>query len=173
MSLKPTTNKVTASSYTSHIGVPIWSMPSCDRTEWNHGSAARSEGTPRTSPARHKYKSILWQLEPRTSPSSRERTTSTLSTASTQPSYTFVPDPEISSSFAASLESTQTSDAEEPVTSSPAHSSCTSSAEEQAGYRRRVAPAVSGHVSSVIQPHALSSFSSLESLHSPSERLLT
>ncbi|KAI6108231.1 hypothetical protein F5141DRAFT_1121720 [Pisolithus sp. B1] len=62
-----------------------------------------------------------WQLEPRTSrPSARERTTSTLSTASTQSSYAFVSDPDISSSFAASLESAQVSDAEEPVTPSPA-----------------------------------------------------
>ncbi|KAI5982536.1 hypothetical protein EDC04DRAFT_2885136 [Pisolithus marmoratus] len=115
-----------------------------------------------------------WQLEPRTSrPSTRERTTSTLSTTSTQSSYAFVSDPEISSSFAASLESAQTSDAEEPIASSPAHSSPTSSAEEQPGYRRRVVTAVSGHVSPATQPHALSSFSSLESLHSPSGRLLT
>ncbi|KAI6154925.1 hypothetical protein BKA82DRAFT_22420 [Pisolithus tinctorius] len=116
-----------------------------------------------------------WQLEPRTSrPSTRERTTSTLSTASTQSSYAFVSDPEISSSFAASLESAQASDAEEPVTPSPALSSPTSSAEEQPGYHRRVAaPAVSGHVSPVMQPHALSSFSSLESFHSSSGRLLT
>ncbi|KAI6003430.1 hypothetical protein EDC04DRAFT_2882876 [Pisolithus marmoratus] len=106
-----------------------------------------------------------WQLEPRTSrPSTRERTTSMLSTTSTQSSYAFVSDPEISSSFAASLESAQTSDAEEPIASSP----CT-----LPGYRRRAAPAVSGHVSPAMQPHALSSFSSLESLHSPSGRLLT
>ncbi|KAI6116870.1 hypothetical protein EV401DRAFT_1630098 [Pisolithus croceorrhizus] len=115
-----------------------------------------------------------WQLEPRTSrPSTRERTTSTLSTASTQSSYAFVSDPDISSSFAASLESAQASDAEEPVTPSPALSSPTSSAEEQPGYHRRAAPAVSGHMSPVMRPHALSSFSSLESLHSPSGRLLT
>ncbi|KAI6043867.1 hypothetical protein EDC04DRAFT_538543 [Pisolithus marmoratus] len=96
-----------------------------------------------------------------------------LSTTSTQSSYAFVSDPEISSSFAASLESAQTSDAYEPVTSSPAHSSPTSSAEEQHGYRRRVATAVAGHVSPAMQSHALSSFSSPESLHSPSGRLLT
>ncbi|KAI6039961.1 hypothetical protein EDC04DRAFT_2894668 [Pisolithus marmoratus] len=69
-----------------------------------------------------------------------------------------------------SLESTQTSGVEEPV---PAHSSPTSSAEEQPGYRRRATPALSGHVSAVIQLWALSSFSSLEPLHSPSGRLLT
>ncbi|KAI6021996.1 hypothetical protein EDC04DRAFT_2869789 [Pisolithus marmoratus] len=106
-----------------------------------------------------------WQLEPRTSrPSTREHTTSMLSTTSTQSSYAFVSDPEISSSFAASLESAQTSDAYEPVTSSPAHSSPTSSAEEQHGYRRRVATVVAGHVSPAMQSHALSSFSSLELL---------
>ncbi|KAI6007947.1 hypothetical protein EDC04DRAFT_2907427 [Pisolithus marmoratus] len=113
-----------------------------------------------------------WHLEPRTSRTfSRERTTSTLSTTSTQSSYAFVSDPEISSSFAASLESAQTSDAEEPIASSPAHSSPTSSAEEQPGYRRRVATAVSGHVSPAMQPRTLSSFSSLESLHRLQEDL--
>ncbi|KAI6026079.1 hypothetical protein EDC04DRAFT_2930185 [Pisolithus marmoratus] len=105
--------------------------------------------------------------------STRERTTSTLSTTSTQLSYAFVSDPEISSSFAASLKSSQTSDADEPIASSPAHSSPTSSAKEQPRYRRQVATAVSGHVSPAMQPHALSSFSSLGSLHSPSGRLLT
>ncbi|KAI6007954.1 hypothetical protein EDC04DRAFT_2907435 [Pisolithus marmoratus] len=93
------------------------------------------------------------------------------STTSTQSSYAFVSDQEISSSFAASLESAQTSDAEEPIASSPAHLSPTSSAEEQPGYRRRVATAVSGHVSPAMQPRALSSFSSLESLHRLQEDL--
>ncbi|KAI6041565.1 hypothetical protein EDC04DRAFT_2878861 [Pisolithus marmoratus] len=96
------------------------------------------------------------QLEPRTS---QERTTSTLSTTTIMPS-----------GFVASPESAQTSDSEEPV---PAHSSPTSSAEEQPGYRRQETPAVSGHVSAVIQLCALSSFSSLEPLYSPSGRLLT
>ncbi|KAG6331466.1 hypothetical protein ID866_7625 [Astraeus odoratus] len=116
-----------------------------------------------------------WQLEPRTSrPSARERTTSTLSTTSTQSSYAFVSDPEISSSFAASLESAQVSDAEEVVVAvSPALSSPTSSADEQPGYHRRSVPAASSHVSPAMQPHALSSFSSLESLPTPSGRLLT
>ncbi|KAI6009846.1 hypothetical protein EDC04DRAFT_2871337 [Pisolithus marmoratus] len=97
-----------------------------------------------------------WQLEPRASRpnSTRECTSSTLSITSTQSSYAFVSDPEISSSFAVSLESAQTSNVEEPP-----------------GYRRWMATAVSGHVSPVMQPHALSSFS-LESLHSPSGRLL-
>lgn len=114
-----------------------------------------------------------WQLEPRTSrPSARERTTSTISTTSTHSSYAFVSDPEISSSFAASLESAQTSDAEEPTTLSPALSSPISS-DEQPGYPRRSVHVASSHVSPAIQPHALSSFSSLESLHSPAGRLLT
>ncbi|KAI6046460.1 hypothetical protein EDC04DRAFT_3136611 [Pisolithus marmoratus] len=63
-----------------------------------------------------------WQLEPRTSRpnSTRECTTSTLSITSTQSSYAFISDLEISSSFAVSLESAQTSEVEEPVISFPA-----------------------------------------------------
>ncbi|KIK29764.1 hypothetical protein PISMIDRAFT_6533 [Pisolithus microcarpus 441] len=87
--------------------------------------------------------------------------------------YAFLSNPDILSSFAASLESAQVSDAEEPVTPSPALSSPTSSAEEHPGYHRRAVPAVSGHVSPVMRPHALSSLESLESLHSHSGRLLT
>ncbi|EGO24297.1 hypothetical protein SERLADRAFT_449067 [Serpula lacrymans var. lacrymans S7.9] len=118
-----------------------------------------------------------WQLEPRTSRlSARERTTSTISTASTQSSYAFVSDPEISSSFAASLESGQVSDSEEPVISSPALSSpISSSADERVGpavYQRQQT-ASSGPASPRLPTHALSSFSSLESLHSHSGRLLT
>ncbi|KAF9236751.1 hypothetical protein BU15DRAFT_49658 [Melanogaster broomeanus] len=116
-----------------------------------------------------------WQLEPRTSRlSARERTTSTISTTSTQSSYAFISDPEISSSFAASLESGHTSDAEEVATPSPALSSpISSSADERPGYHRRSATGASGAVSPAAQPHALSSFSSLESLPSASGRLLT
>ncbi|KAI6117237.1 hypothetical protein EDD16DRAFT_1885359 [Pisolithus croceorrhizus] len=103
-----------------------------------------------------------WQLEPRTSrPSTREAYYIRLyRTASTQSSYAFVSDPDISSSFAAA------SDAEEPVTPSPALSSPTSSAGGTAWIS-------SAGMSPVMRPHALSSFSSLESLHSPSGRLLT
>ncbi|KAI5988285.1 hypothetical protein EDC04DRAFT_2873265 [Pisolithus marmoratus] len=96
----------------------------------------------------------LWQcghhqLEPQTLRTSLwERTTSTLSTTSTQ------------SRLGAS------------ITASPAGSLPSSSAEEQPGYRWRVATAVTGYVSPVMQPHTLSLFSSLESLHSPSGRLL-
>ncbi|KAG9314857.1 hypothetical protein JVU11DRAFT_3954 [Chiua virens] len=119
-----------------------------------------------------------WQLEPRTSRrlSARERTTSTISTTSTQSSYAFVSDPEISSSFAASLESGQTSDTEEVVTiMSPGLASPVSSGDERSGlaYPRRSEVAASGAVSPAMQPHALSSFSSLESLPSHSGRLLT
>ncbi|KAI9568247.1 hypothetical protein HD554DRAFT_2101130 [Boletus coccyginus] len=81
-----------------------------------------------------------WQLEPRTSRiSARERTTSTISTTSTQSSYAIVSDPEISSSFAASLESAQTSDTEEVVTVSPGLASPVSSGDERSGlaYPRR------------------------------------
>ncbi|KAG8213416.1 hypothetical protein J3R82DRAFT_11918 [Butyriboletus roseoflavus] len=75
-----------------------------------------------------------WQLEPRNARlSARERTTSTISTTSTQSSYAFVSDPEISSSFAASLESGQTSDAEEVVTVSPGLASPVSSGDERSG----------------------------------------
>lgn len=118
-----------------------------------------------------------WQLEPRNSRlSARERTTSTISTTSTQSSFAFVSDPEISSSFAASLESGEVSDAEEIVTPSPALSSPISSADERtsgSGHQRHSIPAASGPASPSLPVHVLSSFSSLESLHSSSGRLVT
>jgi hypothetical protein len=117
-----------------------------------------------------------WQLEPRKSRlSARERTTSTISTTSTQSSYAFVSDPEISSSFAASLESGQVSDAEENVAPSPALSSPISSADEHtsSSSQRHSIPVTSGPASPSLPVHALSSFSSLESLHSDSGRLVT
>ncbi|KAH8117842.1 hypothetical protein DFH11DRAFT_862052 [Phellopilus nigrolimitatus] len=49
-----------------------------------------------------------WNFEPTDNP--RRRTASTASTVSTQSSYAYVSDPEISSSFAASLDSAQASD---------------------------------------------------------------
>ncbi|KAH0585419.1 hypothetical protein H2248_008660 [Termitomyces sp. 'cryptogamus'] len=65
----------------------------------------------------------VWQLETRKQRSTgRERTASTVSTSSTQSSFAFVSDPEISSSFAASLESGHVSDAED-ISPSPAPSS--------------------------------------------------
>ncbi|KAF8920272.1 hypothetical protein CPB85DRAFT_1274267 [Mucidula mucida] len=118
----------------------------------------------------------VWQLEPQSSRlSGRERTTSTASTASTHSSYAFVSDPEISSSFAASLEA---SDVEEFTASSPALSSPALSSADERGFpfrskrnsttaSRAVSP---GHMIQSIT----SSYSSLESLHSaPSGRLLT
>ncbi|KAF5367548.1 hypothetical protein D9758_003667 [Tetrapyrgos nigripes] len=83
----------------------------------------------------------VWQLEPRSSRLShghRSRTTSTASTTSTQSSYAIISDPEISSSFAASLtlESGQVSesDAEDSLgpsqAPSPGLSSPYSSADE-------------------------------------------
>lgn len=122
----------------------------------------------------------VWQLEPRVSrPSGRERTTSTVSTTSTQSSYAFVSDPEISSSFAASLESSQVSDAED-ISPSPALSSPSlSSADERLLPLPRHKTTSNAAASRSTSPgHALrsmtSSYSSLESLHSPqSGRLLT
>lgn len=133
----------------------------------------------------------VWQLEPRTSHiSSRLRTISTTSTGSNQSSYAYVSEPDISSSFAASLdESNPTSDSEEQgftsITDSPALSSPVSSADERAGYamvhRRRNTPlgTLSSRASQAVSPRfvagslASSSISS-ESLHgSKSGRLLT
>jgi len=120
-----------------------------------------------------------WQLEPRTSRlSARERTTSTISTASTQSSYAFISEPEISSSFAASLESGQASDADDLVSQSPALSSPLSTPLDEhpnpALFRRSTVissrPVSPGH-----PPRSVtSSISSVESLHSShSGRLLT
>ncbi|OBZ72121.1 hypothetical protein A0H81_07803 [Grifola frondosa] len=124
----------------------------------------------------------VWQLEPRASRlSARERTTSTTSTVSTQSSYALVSDPEISSSFAASLDSGLVSDIDDAVLSSPALSSpISSSMDEHMGFmmatnnhRRsnRVSLSPPSHPAPPFS-HA-SSFSSLESLHSSSGRLLT
>ncbi|KAJ7274462.1 hypothetical protein B0H12DRAFT_399944 [Mycena haematopus] len=108
----------------------------------------------------------LWQLEPQRVRrlSARERTNSTTSTASTHSSYAFISDPEISSSFAASLESGPVSDAEDASASpfgfsSPNLSSGDNSRSVSPGRALRSLP---------------SSYSSLESLHSHrSGRLLT
>ena len=120
-----------------------------------------------------------WQLEPRTSRlSTRERTTSTISTTSTQSSYAFVSDPEISSSFAASLESGPASDTDELVALSPALSSPLSTPSDERpnpGTFRRSTITSSRPVSPGRPPHSVtSSFSSVDSLHSShSGRLLT
>ncbi|KAJ7127047.1 hypothetical protein C8R44DRAFT_780295 [Mycena epipterygia] len=122
--------------------------------------------------------SSMWQLEPpnsRSRLSARERTNSTTSTASTHSSYAFISDPEISSSFAASLESGPVSDSEDAASPLGFASPNFSSGDE--GAYRRIG---SSHpVSRSVSPgHALrsltSSYSSLESLHSHrSGRLLT
>ncbi|XP_006459373.1 hypothetical protein AGABI2DRAFT_65847, partial [Agaricus bisporus var. bisporus H97] len=94
----------------------------------------------------------LWQLEPR-HPGLRERTSSSASTTSTHSSYAYISDPDISSSFAASLES----DAEDIISLSPALSSPTLSSADEPG--QRILP---------------SNYSSLDSFHGPgSGRLLT
>ncbi|KAI0710008.1 hypothetical protein C8Q76DRAFT_86342 [Earliella scabrosa] len=125
----------------------------------------------------------VWQLEPRPSRlSARERTTSTTSTASTQSSYAVISEPEISSSFAASLEAglISGSDADDTILSSPALSSpISSSADEHLGLpsdtrhirRTRLSTSPPARLTQGMA-HA-SSFSSLESLHTGSGRLLT
>ncbi|KAI9061040.1 hypothetical protein FKP32DRAFT_1594716 [Trametes sanguinea] len=125
----------------------------------------------------------VWQLEPRTSRlSQRERTTSTASTASTQSSYAFVSEPEISSSFAASLEAglVSGSDLDDNVLSSPALSSpISSSADEHfvSSYdprrQRRSRLSVSPPGRQPPRISQASSYSSLESLHTGAGRLLT
>ncbi|KAJ6619692.1 hypothetical protein B0H10DRAFT_2024464 [Mycena sp. CBHHK59/15] len=126
--------------------------------------------------------SSMWQLErpsSRSRLSARERTNSTTSTASTHSSYAFISDPEISSSFAASLESGQVSDSEEAASPLGFASPALSSGDEHAFplHRRSGSshPALSRSVSPGRVLHSLtSSYSSLESLHSQrSGRLLT
>ncbi|KAI0314603.1 hypothetical protein OF83DRAFT_1135911 [Amylostereum chailletii] len=125
-----------------------------------------------------------WQLEPNTTQlSRRDRTISTTSTASasTQSSYALVSsDPDISSSFAASLASGATSDAEDLTLPSPSHSSPVSSADERTGYatvqrrRRRTHLSSRGVSPGNASLSFASSLSSRESLHSTRQgRLLT
>ncbi|KIL64471.1 hypothetical protein M378DRAFT_588064 [Amanita muscaria Koide BX008] len=124
----------------------------------------------------------VWQLESQAARLPvRERTTSTTSTVSSQSSYALVSDPEISSSFAASLEAVQMSDAEEAFSPSPEMLSPTlSSADEHVFHQqRRQHPASNATLSRSVSPgHVLNSFrssySSLDSVHfSHSGRLLT
>ncbi|KAH9902786.1 hypothetical protein C8Q73DRAFT_671736 [Cubamyces lactineus] len=125
----------------------------------------------------------LWQLEPRTSRlSQRERTTSTASTASTQSSYAFISEPEISSSFAASLEAglVSGSDPDDTVLSSPALSSPVSSSVDDhfvvghdGRHQRRAPLSVSPPAHQPQRISQVSSYSSLESLHTAAGRLLT
>ncbi|KAI0635665.1 hypothetical protein C8Q77DRAFT_1098832 [Trametes polyzona] len=124
-----------------------------------------------------------WQLEPRTSRlSHRERTTSTVSTASTQSSYAFVSEPEISSSFAASLEAglVSGSDVDDAMLSSPALSSpISTSTDEHIGpsidirHQRRSRASLSPPARQPQRISQVSSYSSLESLHTGAGRLLT
>lgn len=121
----------------------------------------------------------VWQLE-RRRPSAHERTTSSTSTNSTRSSYAFISDPEISSSFAASLESGQVSDADDLSSPSPALSSPTLSSADESG-RAFSFPRQRPHSNNASRPASpgralrslTSSYSSVESLHSRSGRLVT
>jgi hypothetical protein len=117
-----------------------------------------------------------WQLESRKSRlSARERTTSTTSTTSTGSSYAFVSDLDISSSFAASLESGQVSDAEDlsSALSSPVPMDFPILHPRHMRAQSNVASPRSGSPGAALRSMA-SSYSSIESLHSlHSGRLLT
>lgn len=123
----------------------------------------------------------MWQLEPMSSGLSlRDRTTSTTSTTSTRSSYALVSEPEISSSFAASLASGPTSDTEDFHISSPGLSSPVSSADEHIGFstvtRSRRRKQHKSHTGSPLQfaQSIASPLSSVESLHASGPgRLLT
>lgn len=132
--------------------------------------------------------SSVWQLEHRASRglSQRERTTSTTSTASTQSSYALVSsDPDISSSFAASLASGQVSESEDAYSPAPSSPLLIPVDGSQLPPRRRLPSNIAssrsvspgrrtGGPQNLGLPSMPSSFSSLESLHSPqSGRLLT
>ncbi|KAG6836823.1 hypothetical protein H0H93_002669 [Arthromyces matolae] len=126
----------------------------------------------------HKANAV-WELEPRKERlSGRERTASTISTSSTQSSYAFVSDPEISSSFAASLESGQMSEAED-TSSPPEYHSPRSEDRTLPTVSRRNANSNAAHSRPASPGFALPSMSSsyttsLESLSSPSPgKLLT
>ncbi len=115
----------------------------------------------------------MWQLEPRAS--ARERTTSTTSTVSTQSSYAYVSDPESASSFAASVESGHASENDEPAINSPGMSQPPSRDEQLSfGFNTAHHRIPLSHPTS---PGAMfshfSSFSSVDSLHWTSGRLLT
>ncbi|KAJ7727282.1 thiamine pyrophosphokinase [Mycena maculata] len=125
----------------------------------------------------------MWQLEPprsRSRLSARERTNSTTSTASTHSSYAFISDPEISSSFAASLESGPVSDSEDISSPLGFSSPNLSSGDIHEGAFPPHRVGSSHPVSRSVSPgHAQRSlpssyYSSLESLHSHrAGRLLT
>ncbi|KAI9512055.1 hypothetical protein F5148DRAFT_1165884 [Russula earlei] len=123
----------------------------------------------------------MWQLEPGGSGLSlRDRTTSTTSTTSTRSSYALISEPEISSSFAASLASGPTSDTEDFHVSSPGLSSSVSSTDEQFGFstishsRRRKQQKSRTGSPLHFAPNIVSPLSSVESLNAPGPgRLLT
>lgn len=123
----------------------------------------------------------MWQLEPRsTGLSLRDRTTSTTSTTSTRSSYALISEPEISSSFAASLASGPSSDTEDFHIPSPGLSSPVSSADEYAGFstithsrRRKQHKSRTGSPLHFVQ-NVASPLSSVESLNASGPgRLLT
>lgn len=125
----------------------------------------------------------LWQLEARASRFSvRERTTSTTSTASTQSSFAVVSEPEISSSFAASLDGGFVSDFEESLSSPALSSPISLSGDDSNGLPQHTDPRRRSRftTSHPVSPHIthtpssiISSASSLESLHTGTSRLLT
>ncbi|PCH42260.1 hypothetical protein WOLCODRAFT_73015 [Wolfiporia cocos MD-104 SS10] len=139
----------------------------------------------------------MWQLEPRAQrPSARERATSTASSASTPSSYALVSsDLDVSSSFAASLENGLASESDDLPISSPALSSpLSASVDEHAGFTllthsqtqngsqgssQSAGQGTLRHRSIASPPrhhprlNLTSSYSSVESLHTASGRLLT
>ncbi|KAJ7650346.1 thiamine pyrophosphokinase, partial [Roridomyces roridus] len=124
------------------------------------------------------HTSSMWQLEPppsRSRLSARERTSSTTSTASTQSSYAYISDLEISSSFAASLESGPVSDSEDMLSPVGLASPNLSSGDEgsrRVGSSHPVSRERSPREAQLSLPSSY--YSSLESLHSNrTGRLLT
>lgn len=117
----------------------------------------------------------MWQLEQMQN--QRGRTTSTASTLSSQSSYAYLSDPEISSSFAASLESGHASENDDSDFASPERSHPTSRDEQAHGVTVPSFPqhAFSSHPASPRIPTSMtSSFSSIDSMQpSRPARLLT
>lgn len=117
----------------------------------------------------------MWQLE--RMQNHRGRTTSTASTLSTQSSYAYLSDPEISSSFAASLESGHVSDNDDSDFASPERSHPVSRDEQVQTTTVPAFPqhAFSSHPASPRIPTSMtSSFSSIDSMQTGrSARLLT
>lgn len=116
----------------------------------------------------------MWQLE--RMQNQRGRTSSTTSTLSTQSSYAYVSDPEISSSFAASLESGHVSENDDSDFASPERSHPVSR-DEQVAITIPAFPhhSLASHPASPRIPTSMSSsFSSIDSVQpGRSARLLT